>query len=106
MAMHREVLLLVLAVAVCEVVVSVGADDSSSMVETICNQTRYKDICVKSLGSAVGNSSDPKEIVRMSFKVAKDQISKALEESKTIQAAKKQPKTAAALETCRQVCQV
>ena len=101
MATNRNILLLVLAVVLCEAVVSLG--EGSSMVDTICGFTLYKEVCLKSLGPEAGNLSDPKEIVRMSFKVAKDQISKGLEESKTIQDAKKDNDTAQSLEICRQV---
>ena len=101
MANNRNILWLVLAVAACEAVVSLG--EGSSMVDTICGFTMYKDVCLKSLGPEAGNLSDPKDILRMSFKAAKDQISKGLEESKTIQDAKKDKDTAEALEICRQV---
>jgi len=108
-----------LAVVACVAAVTVGVvmfkktdeggdkiSASTKAVQSICEPTRYKEACINSLGKEAGNTSDPKELIRAAFKVAKDQISKGMEQSKTLQDAKKDPATAQALDICQQVCKI
>ncbi|KAK9671758.1 hypothetical protein RND81_12G052800 [Saponaria officinalis] len=76
---------------------------STKAVDSICQPTRYREACVSTLGSTAGNTSDPKELVKTAFKVAKDEVTKALEKSGTIKAAQDDPRAAEGLEICKEV---
>lgn len=54
---------------------------STKAVQSICQPTRYREACESTLSSSAGNTSDPKELVKTAFKVAKEEITKALEKS-------------------------
>ncbi|KAL9237709.1 hypothetical protein vseg_012228 [Gypsophila vaccaria] len=75
---------------------------STKAVQSICQPTRYREACESSLSSA-GNTSDPKELVKTAFQVAKEEITKALQKSATIKAVKEDPRGAEALEICKEV---
>lgn len=72
-------------------------------IQSICQPTRYKQACESTLTNSGGNTNDPKELVKTAFRVAKEEVAKALEKSKTIQAAKDDPRAAEGIEICREV---
>ncbi|GAB2266699.1 hypothetical protein Dimus_001693 [Dionaea muscipula] len=76
---------------------------SNKAIKDICQPTTYKDTCEKSLESAAGNTTDPKELIMLAFKLAKEQISSALSKSATIKAAENDPRAKQGLEICREV---
>ncbi|KAK9664702.1 hypothetical protein RND81_14G062200 [Saponaria officinalis] len=76
---------------------------STKAVQSICQPTRYREACESTLSSSAGNTSDPKELVKTAFKVAKEEITKALEKSATIKAVKEDPRAAEGLEICKEV---
>ncbi|XP_074269074.1 pectinesterase-like [Silene latifolia] len=76
---------------------------STKAVQSICQPTRYREACESTLASSAGNTSDPRELVKTAFKVAKEEITKALEKSGTIKAAKEDPRAAEGLEICKEV---
>ncbi|KAF6176721.1 hypothetical protein GIB67_031532 [Kingdonia uniflora] len=76
---------------------------SMKAIEAICQPTTYKQTCVDSLSSAAGNTSDPKELVKIAFKVAMDHIANASEHSSTIQQLAKDPGAKQALKNCREL---
>uniref|UniRef100_A0A7N0UK16 Pectinesterase n=1 Tax=Kalanchoe fedtschenkoi TaxID=63787 RepID=A0A7N0UK16_KALFE len=73
---------------------------SSKAVQSICQPTDYKEACEKSLSSA--NTTEPKELVKIAFKAAKEQISLALQNSTELEKLQKDPKTSQALQTCNE----
>jgi len=75
---------------------------STKAVQSVCEPTQYKETCVNTLNAA-GNTSDPKELVKVAFRAAKEEITKALEKSQTIQAAKNDPRAAEGLQICKEV---
>ncbi|KNA23779.1 hypothetical protein SOVF_022040 [Spinacia oleracea] len=85
-----------------------GGDDhkiasGTKAVQSICQPTRYKQACESTLTNSAGNTTDPKQLVQAAFRVAKDEITKALEKSNTIKAAKDDPRAAEGLEICKEV---
>ncbi|XP_057547408.1 pectinesterase-like [Amaranthus tricolor] len=78
-------------------------NSGTKAIQSICRPTRYKEACESTLRNSAGNTSDPKELVKTAFRVAKDEITKALERSRTIKAAKDDPRAAEGLEICKEV---
>ncbi|GAB2295239.1 hypothetical protein Dimus_029414 [Dionaea muscipula] len=76
---------------------------SNKAIQAICEPTHHREACINSLTSAGENVTDPKELVRIAFKVTKDEIAAALNKSSTIQAAANDPRAAQGLEICREV---
>ncbi|GAB2266698.1 hypothetical protein Dimus_001692 [Dionaea muscipula] len=76
---------------------------SNKAILAICEPTHHKEACINTLNSAGENVTDPRELVRIAFKVTKDEIAAALNKSQTIQAAKNDPRAAQGLEICRDV---
>ncbi|KAK9666112.1 hypothetical protein RND81_14G161200 [Saponaria officinalis] len=82
-----------------------GEDDhgdlstSTKSVQSLCQTTDYRQTCLKSLSHT--NTSDPKELIKSGFEAAMEKIKGALENSKTIKAAKDDPRTSGALEECQ-----
>ncbi|XP_074269120.1 putative pectinesterase/pectinesterase inhibitor 28 [Silene latifolia] len=72
---------------------------SSKSVQSLCQTTDYRQTCVKTLSHT--NSSDPKVLIKAGFEAAMKKIENALENSKTIKAAKDDPRTSGALEACK-----
>lgn len=76
---------------------------SIKAIQSLCQPTDYKETCEKSLSSAAGsNTTDPKKLVGISFKVAMEHIHKVLAESKTMQELQKDPRNVKALEVCQE----
>ncbi|XP_043708708.1 probable pectinesterase/pectinesterase inhibitor 21 [Telopea speciosissima] len=78
---------------------------SSSMksIKAICEPTDFKENCVESLSSAAGNTTDPKELVKVAFKVAIKNIKQALNKSEVLHELEKDNFTAQALEDCKEL---
>ncbi|GAB2210381.1 hypothetical protein Droror1_Dr00015647 [Drosera rotundifolia] len=76
---------------------------SNKAVTALCQPTHYREACVSTLSSAGENVTDPRELVRIAFKVTKEQIAAALNKSATIQAAMNDPRAAQGLEICHDV---
>ncbi|KAL9669501.1 hypothetical protein QQ045_007048 [Rhodiola kirilowii] len=85
---------------------SAKADDhkelpvSNKAVHSICQPTDYKEACEKSLASA--NTTEPKELIKLTFKAAMDQVTLALKNSSTLEKLQKDPRTSQALQTCNE----
>ncbi|GAB2210383.1 hypothetical protein Droror1_Dr00015649 [Drosera rotundifolia] len=76
---------------------------SNKAIKEICQPTTYKETCEKSLESVAGNTTDTKGLIQAAFKLAKDEISKALSKSETIKAAANDPRAKQGLEICHEV---
>ncbi|KAF8392671.1 hypothetical protein HHK36_023020 [Tetracentron sinense] len=76
---------------------------SMKAIEAICQPTDYREACVQSLSSASGNTTDPKELIKMAFKVAMNNITGAVKQSAVLQELEKDPRASQALENCREL---
>lgn len=81
---------------------SIDITSTSKAVQTICQPTDYKDVCEKSLASA--NTTDPKELMKLTFKSAIDEVSLALNSaSELLKANKDDDKISQSLKICNDV---
>jgi pectinesterase len=76
---------------------------SMKAVQAICQPTDYRATCEKSLSEAAGNTTDPKELIKVAFKVAMGQISEAVKRSSVLQELEKDPRASQALQNCREL---
>ncbi|KAL2345643.1 hypothetical protein Fmac_006928 [Flemingia macrophylla] len=72
-------------------------------VKTICAPTEYKKDCEESLTAQAGNTTDPRELIKIAFNVTIGRISEGLEKTQLMQEAEKDPMTKQALDTCKQL---
>ncbi|KAK1281124.1 putative pectinesterase/pectinesterase inhibitor 21 [Acorus gramineus] len=81
-----------------------GPSTSVKAIQAICQPTDYKEACESSLTAVAGsNTTDPKDLVKLSFKVALDRIRDAANHSSVLQKLKQDPRTVQALENCREL---
>lgn len=76
---------------------------SMKAIEAICQPTDYKETCEKSLSSAAGNTTDPKELIKTAFQVTMKEISGVIGNSTTLKALAKDSRTNQALENCKEL---
>ncbi|XP_043711442.1 putative pectinesterase/pectinesterase inhibitor 28 [Telopea speciosissima] len=78
---------------------------SSNMksIKAICEPTDFKKTCEDSLSSAAGNTTDPKELVKVAFQVTTEHIKQALNKSEVLHQLEKDNFTAQALENCKEL---
>ncbi|KAA8527428.1 hypothetical protein F0562_034857 [Nyssa sinensis] len=80
-----------------------GITTTTKAIKSICQPTDYKDTCEKSLGSAAGNTTDPKELIKVAFQVAVKNIGEVMKNSTVLQQAAKDPSISDALENCHEL---
>lgn len=76
---------------------------STKAIQAICQPTDYKETCEKSLMAEAGNTTDPKELVKVGFKIATRSLNEAIRNSTTLQELSKDPRTNQALQNCREL---
>jgi len=76
---------------------------SMKAIEAICQPTDYKETCQKSLSAAAGNTTDPKELIKVAFQVTMKEISGVISNSTTLKDLAKDPRTNQALENCNEL---
>jgi pectinesterase len=76
---------------------------STKVITQICQPTDYRETCVKSLSSAAGNTTDPKELIKIAFRVTVAELKGAIANSSTLNALAKDNRTNFALENCREL---
>ncbi|KAF5465446.1 hypothetical protein F2P56_015455 [Juglans regia] len=76
---------------------------SMKAVKAICQPTDYKETCEKSLSSAAGNVTDPKELIKIGFHVTVQEIHAAIANSTTLKNLAKDPRASQALENCKEL---
>lgn len=76
---------------------------TSKAIEAICQPTDYKETCQNSLSSSAGNVTDPKELIKVGFKIAMDKIQEVINNSTTLKELAKDPMTNQALENCKEL---
>ncbi|GLU08414.1 hypothetical protein SLE2022_253280 [Rubroshorea leprosula] len=80
-----------------------GISTSSKAIKAICQPVDYKDACEKSMNSAAPNTTDPKELIKVGFQVAMDEIKKAMANSTTLKNVAKDPMAKQALDNCQEL---
>ncbi|KAF5452312.1 hypothetical protein F2P56_027323 [Juglans regia] len=76
---------------------------SIKSIKAICQPTDYKETCEKSLSSAAGNTTDPKELIQVGFHVAMQELGKAMANSTTLKELANDPRAKQALENCKEL---
>ncbi|XP_071725297.1 probable pectinesterase/pectinesterase inhibitor 21 [Rutidosis leptorrhynchoides] len=74
---------------------------SKKMIKNLCQPTEYKKTCEDSLNSAHPNTTDPKELIRIAFKLAMKSIDQAIENSTAIIKITEDPRAKDALNACK-----
>lgn len=72
-------------------------------VKTLCAPTEYKKECEESLTSNAGNTTDPRELIKIAFNITINKISDGLSKTELMQEVEKDPRTKEALDTCKQL---
>ncbi|XP_068663063.1 probable pectinesterase/pectinesterase inhibitor 21 [Aristolochia californica] len=80
-----------------------GSDEihaSVKAVKAFCQPTDFKEACESSLRKAAGNTTDPKELVKLAFQVTLTKVKQVLKNSSLLKEAQKDPMTKKALANC------
>ncbi|KAF1860861.1 hypothetical protein Lal_00000275, partial [Lupinus albus] len=72
-------------------------------VKTLCYPTDYKKECEENLMPEAGNTTDPKELVKIAFNVAISKIGDKLKQTEILHELENEPRAKLALETCKQL---
>uniref|UniRef100_A0A5B7B2T8 Pectinesterase n=1 Tax=Davidia involucrata TaxID=16924 RepID=A0A5B7B2T8_DAVIN len=75
---------------------------TTKAIKAICQPTDYKETCENSLSTA-GNTTDPKELIKVAFQVAVKDIGDALKNSTVLQQAAKDKTIRDAFDNCREL---
>ncbi|KAG9459455.1 hypothetical protein H6P81_003963 [Aristolochia fimbriata] len=76
---------------------------SVKAVKAFCQPTDYKEACEHSLSKAAGNTTDPKELVKLAFEVTVTKAKQVLKNSTVLKEAQKDPMTKKALANCEEL---
>lgn len=88
----------------CLILAVVGSAAPSKAVESICSKTDYKETCVKNLEeSGVGNSVNPKDMIKAGFNATIKFIKEAAAKSETLKQAEQDPMAKQALDICKRL---
>ncbi|KAF7817937.1 putative pectinesterase/pectinesterase inhibitor 28 [Senna tora] len=74
--------------------------DSMKAVAAICRPTDYKEDCMQSLKSEAGNTTDPKELIKIVFNVTIRSVGESLKKTEEVHELEKDPRSKMALDTC------
>ncbi|KAJ1383456.1 Pectinesterase, catalytic [Sesbania bispinosa] len=72
-------------------------------VQTLCHPTDYKKECEESLIAEAGDTTDPKELIKIAFNVTIKKIGDKLKETELLHEVEKEPRAKMALDTCKQL---
>ncbi|XP_020213145.1 putative pectinesterase/pectinesterase inhibitor 28 [Cajanus cajan] len=72
-------------------------------VKTLCAPTDYKEDCEESLTAHAGNTTDPRELIKIAFNVTIGRISDGLQKTQFMHEAENDPRTKEALDACKQL---
>ncbi|MED6161761.1 hypothetical protein PIB30_063836 [Stylosanthes scabra] len=76
---------------------------SVKAVEKLCAPTDYPEECRDSLSSEAGNTTDPRELIKIAFNITIKKISDGLEQTQMLQDLEKDPMAKQALDSCKQL---
>ncbi|KAJ6354165.1 hypothetical protein OIU76_003081 [Salix suchowensis] len=65
---------------------------SVKAVKAICQPTDYRKTCEENLQKAAGNTTDPRELIKIAFKIAEKHINEASKKSTVLEELSKGPK--------------
>ncbi|XP_028793540.1 putative pectinesterase/pectinesterase inhibitor 28 [Neltuma alba] len=74
--------------------------DSMKAVTDLCHPTDYKKECEDSLKSEAGNSSDPKQLIKIVFNVTIRSVGESLQKTRLIHEIEIEPRSKMALDSC------
>lgn len=77
--------------------------ESRKAVKSICQPTQYRETCEKNLMPVAKNDTDPKDLIKAGFDFAMQHIHETVKQSKLLQEAEKDPRTASAFKVCKNV---
>ncbi|KAL1294062.1 hypothetical protein HN51_054755 [Arachis hypogaea] len=72
-------------------------------VKALCQPTDYKEECEESLTAEAGNTTDPRELIKIAFNVTINKIGDGLQKSHLLQEVENEPRAKMALDTCKQL---
>ncbi|RDY10816.1 putative pectinesterase/pectinesterase inhibitor 28, partial [Mucuna pruriens] len=72
-------------------------------VKTLCKPTDYKKECEESLGEEAGNTTDPRELIKIAFNVTIKKIGNGLKKTDLMREVEKDPRAKMALGTCKEL---
>lgn len=78
-------------------------NESRKAVKSICKPTQFRDTCEKNLMPVAKNDTDPKDLIKAGFDFAMQNIRDNVKNSKVLQDAEKDPRTASAYKVCKNV---
>ncbi|XP_021898889.1 putative pectinesterase/pectinesterase inhibitor 28 [Carica papaya] len=76
---------------------------SMKAIKSICAPTQYKKTCEDNLRANAGNTTDPKELIRVVFNVTMKYINEAAKRSTTLNQLNQDPRTHVALRQCKEL---
>ena len=76
---------------------------SIKAVQTLCHPTNYEKECEESLIAGAGNTTDPKELIKIFFNITITKIGDKLKETNILHEVEEEPRAKMALETCKQL---
>lgn len=79
------------------------ASSSVKAVKTLCAPTDYTKECEDSLLTEAGNTTDPRELIKIAFNVTIKRIGEGLQKTQLLQDVEKDPRAKQALDSCKQL---
>ncbi|KAI8020809.1 putative pectinesterase/pectinesterase inhibitor 21 [Camellia lanceoleosa] len=76
---------------------------SVKAINSVCDTVDYKQVCVESLSSSAGNTTNPQELVKTAFQVALQKVKEAAKNSTILRELEKDPRSREALDNCREL---
>ncbi|CAL5400530.1 unnamed protein product [Camellia sinensis] len=76
---------------------------SVKAINSVCDTVDYKQVCVESLSSSAGNTTNPQELVKTAFQVAVQKVKEAAKNSTVLKELEKDPRSREALDNCREL---
>ncbi|KAK7303684.1 hypothetical protein RJT34_14597 [Clitoria ternatea] len=72
-------------------------------VKTLCHPAEYEKECEENLMAGAGNTTDPKELIKIAFNMTITKMGERIKETDLIQEVEKEPRSKMALDTCKQL---
>ncbi|KAK7392042.1 hypothetical protein VNO78_20468 [Psophocarpus tetragonolobus] len=83
-----------------------GIASTVKAVRTLCKPTDYRKECEKSLRSEAGNTTDPRELIKIAFNVTIKKISNGIKKTDLMREVEHDPRAKMALATCKQLMEL
>ncbi|KAF7805079.1 putative pectinesterase/pectinesterase inhibitor 28 [Senna tora] len=83
-----------------------SVSNKQKAVKSICAPTDYKKECEETLEAEGGDTSDPKQLIMVTFNATIKKIESALEKSHTLHEAENDPRAKQALDSCKDLMQL